>query len=432
MVFIYSTILVCVSFVLSGEPLSALPPYAVSLLTTVATAQGVVLLFRVIVGPLFLGTPSHASRFLLDLDDATKALDEALHACAYTVESGLTERLSATETMASVEVAKVLHLRFANVWTKVDSLLKRAGLLRLDCRIRLRPIRGHRVAALARAVHNVLQSSQDLEISVMQLIVIALRGKPESGPLAMEPAPSIQRLIRDARLNLRSARTAALSAAKKSIRARIRDLEKNDVAPDEEEGPTVSRREVVATIDDLEKTAVQSLRNNRYAQTSRPEDVIVTAFVLSIASAGSFVSSAVYAVAQQALLFAAGKENDDQVGYGIWEAMDAAVTGAGGSSELYCGPGTNATIARDHGKEGAGHAAFEGFDGLHDTENAYREMAFGSDIAADSPEAPVAGTESGDVKDYVIGGADRNSRLVKAANVVALESTRTVSRAGKS
>jgi hypothetical protein len=384
MAFVWSTLLTCAGFALGPLPASALPAFPRSLLKTLALAQGVVLLWRCFIGPWLLGTPSHAQRWSLELDDATAALERALEACAGMVERWAVDEEAGKE--AAVDAA-TLQQTFAAAAAKVEALARRAPMLVVDRALVLRGREGHRASRLARAAGGLLQATQFLGLVLAQLgraegrvqeaedndvggggagvagggAVDLSTSSPPSPPAAgaraaaaaravRASAPQLQRVIADARLNLRAARASALGRADAASSAapwyRTRggrqeaannaapppqpaDVESGlggaaittPVSPIPEEaasnsnGATRTKRPpsattltvfspvpapaVVESVDDLEAGVIAALRAEGFGRTSDPPDVLITSLLLAANSAASFLASAALAFAQR-------------------------------------------------------------------------------------------------------------------------------------
>jgi hypothetical protein len=365
MAFVWSTLLTCAGFALSPLPMAALPAFPASLLKTLAMAQGLAVFWRVIVGPLVLGTPSHAHRYALELDDATAALERALALCASMVErwaaGGVEEGGGGADNATTPSThrldASELQQAFSAAALKADALARRTPLLAVDRALLLKGREGQRAARLTRAVGGLLQATQFLGLMLAQLgraegrvrdeilggVVVGEGGADPSAPpppageraeaaarAVRAAAPRLQRVIADARLNLRAGREGALGAAdaassvapwfrtraaafaasrkqrQQQQQAAVADLEAGGAAAAADTAASttlaavgVPAEQVVAGVDELEGAIVEALRAEGFGRTGEPSDVLVTSLLLSANSAASFLGSAALAFARR-------------------------------------------------------------------------------------------------------------------------------------
>jgi hypothetical protein len=457
MAFVWSTLLTCAGFALAPLPTATLPAFPASLLKSLALAQGLALFWRVIVGPLVLGTPSHAHRYALELDDATAALERALALCASMVErwaaaagaggkedkvegggggggEGGDETPTTTTNNNNTALAldaSELQQAFAAAAAKVEALARRTPLLVIDRALLLRGKQGQRAVRLSRAAGGLLQATQFLGLMLAQLgraegrvrdvsfddeeeeedgdrnggkddeeaaSLLSPAPPPPAGERANAAAravralaPQLQRVIADARLNLRAGRERALGAADAASSAapwyRTRQRrqqqqqklkqQQQQAAADLEAGggdaaasaaaaaaahqsSSVPADRVVEGVDELEGAVLAALRSEGLGTTSQPSDVLVTSLLLSANSAASFLASAALAfawrgeeAAAEVLAPSGRRRSGNNLRVLVLGAWNALVAGGGGgvfapnSANMSTRPRRSAAVAAE-------------------------------------------------------------------------------------
>lgn len=437
MAFAWSAILIAIGLLLRPLDNGSLGLYPYSLIRALGIAQGVVVALRVILGPIIFRTPSQASQFRLLLDDATAALDKELEACAKSVEFVTSDASSSLHGALPEQSTMVVYTRIRSARDLIDSLARRSKLLKLDSRIRFNPEEGELAVRLTNALQDALLATNYLEVVVLMLYKVMREAAAEDAVgrqrkrLVARPAAAVlQRVIADCRRNLRAARHAALSGkvgAKTPEHSAEGDLESGKGEKDGS-GTTVPipLNDLRKDVDQLETTVIESLRQSGYGKTAIPSDVIVTSLMLMINGAASFAAAMTVNLVRKSNTYAEFMATSGfRFRLSRWKEAIAAIftAGAGTSTAMFAraeDPTTEAKgLAKDKDPNG-GKAVPQQNGSQHD--------ALGSAfIESDENQAA-----SGNARDYVIGGPDRHSRLVRFGIMLGHESSLTVARAAVS
>ncbi|KAI9012276.1 hypothetical protein DFJ74DRAFT_710272 [Hyaloraphidium curvatum] len=271
--FVLSAAMTAVGFSLR-PPFDAMGQFPVSLLRSLSAAVGVIIFWRLLVGPL-LGTPSNASRFRQQLDDATAAIDANLAKCAARIAAASGPPADPTVLKDERDGAAA---RLGADRRAMDALLETASMVALETRFVPGPL-----AALGPAAHQMLLAAQFLEVESMQAAAVAALDRGGEGAekwVLGEVAGAMQEVLRTARMNLRAARSAILGRT-------------GDPASPEP-------AEVSSAVREMDSQTVASLRAHGFDATDSEAGVVFASTLLVLSTGVAWAASAAQELARTA------------------------------------------------------------------------------------------------------------------------------------